>query len=666
MKKKGSIRVFAAVMVLILACVQVRLPVSGGSRLRVAVCAQMPPFQFIDEHNNITGLHIAYLNYIARLQNYELEYIPYLRVSEAVYALRNGTVDIVLGALPADVSNEDGIRFTEALSSGTVCMVMKNDRLDKMLYQEENRERYRIAFELGTVSFSQLSQLTLTYCTVMGTQQQLYNALTEGTIDAAVCVKESMLYMLDENKLRSSYTITQNNITDVDHRLLVRESDRYLYTFLNGAINKLRTSSAYDQLRAQWVVNMEVADAKSSYRALVRIALLIGSIALIVIVAVYYMNTRLKVLVSEKTCELQEQMGQLAAAGELRNRLIEHSPGGNLLLRRDGTILLANSVAREMAGVQGQAPPGNIGEMPVFGVIWRRCLTAPRLEMIAPELVALDIGDAKKHTFRYQCHETSVREEVVLLVEDVTWEENKKQEIFEERKNQTLNRIIAGVAHEIKNPLMSIRTFSSLIQTQGSEPEFQEAFFEYVPREVDRISKMIETLINYSRPPRAGKSRVCISDLAKDCVGLAYLSAKNKIELVYDVAPDLYVFANGDQLRQALVNLLINAIEAVEARQKEQPDAQLGIRVTGRRQDGRIVLESYDQGSGMSEEAILQCTDPFFTTKKSGTGMGLAMTKQYVRENDGRLEIESVLGQYTVMRMIFKEDTGYEAEYMDH
>ena len=72
------------------------------------------------------------------------------------------------------------------------------------------------------------------------------------------------------------------------------------------------------------------------------------------------------------------------------------------------------------------------------------------------------------------------------------------------------------------------------------------------------------------------------------------------------------------------------------------------------------------RGSGMSEEDILQCTDPFFTTKKSGVGMGLALTKQYVRENDGRLEIESVLGQFTKMRMILKEETGYETQRVDH
>ncbi len=69
-----------------------------------------------------------------------------------------------------------------------------------------------------------------------------------------------------------------------------------------------------------------------------------------------------------------------------------------------------------------------------------------------------------------------------------------------------------------------------------------------------------------------------------------------------------------------------------------------------------MVTEVYDTGNGMTEEQVQQCTDPFFTTKKTGTGMGLPMTKMYIRENGGRLEVESRLGEYTAMRIIFKED----------
>ena len=139
--------------------------------------------------------------------------------------------------------------------------------------------------------------------------------------------------------------------------------------------------------------------------------------------------------------------------------------------------------------------------------------------------------------------------------------------------------------------------------------------------------------------------------------------------MLENIQEDIYLYANGDQLRQALVNLLINSIEAVESKmswQESGDQENLCVKVSGYKENDCFVLEIYDQGAGMSEEDILQCTDPFFTTKKSGTGMGLALTKQYVKENDGRLEIESVLGVYTKMKMIFKEDTRNETDRMDH
>ena len=80
------------------------------------------------------------------------------------------------------------------------------------------------------------------------------------------------------------------------------------------------------------------------------------------------------------------------------------------------------------------------------------------------------------------------------------------------------------------------------------------------------------------------------------------------------------------------------------------------MRVSGFRRAGSIVIEVYDEGLGMSEDDVVKCTEPFFTTKKTGTGMGLALAKQFVQENAGQFEIESTPGAFTAIRMIFEED----------
>lgn len=671
-KRTFVIRGLSLCLLVILLCglLSMAPPAQAANDLRVGVCADTPPFHFEEEGDRLTGLHIDLVDHIARAKNYAPQYQVFDRISGAVEALERGEVDVVLGALPSDVINNPNVRFTNSISSASVCMLAPNHKLEDVMYSQEEGRRYSVAFELGTITFSHLSQFYMVQSTVMGSQEQLYDALTAGRVDSVVCVKDSMLHILERDGIRDNYTIISEEITNVEYMLLVRTADRALYSILNDAIARLRTSNAYTQILDRWMVDLDLQDMQGRVRMLAVGALVVTLAAGIIIVNIRYINKRLKVLVAEKTYELNRQMRQLEAASNLRNRLVEHSPGGNMLVQRDGTVLLINPVARTMAGLGDEdAPLGNVRNMKVFGPIWEKAAPYFHKEMEAPELIVLSNGGRDKHTYRYQCHRTNTRSEMVLLVEDVTWEERRKQEAFEERKNLTLNRIIAGVAHEIKNPLMSIRTFSSLIVAQGNDPEFQTAFQEYVPKEVDRISKMIETLINYARPPREHKERIQASELVKDCMSLAYISAKKRILMEYNVPDDIYVYANGDQLRQALVNLLINGIEAVEAKmnvQGDQAPEDLRVQVFGFREGQNFVLEIHDQGLGMSEEDILQCTDPFFTTKKSGVGMGLALTKQYVRENDGTLEIESTLGQFTKMRMTFKEDTGYETDRMDH
>lgn len=88
----------------------------------------------------------------------------------------------------------------------------------------------------------------------------------------------------------------------------------------------------------------------------------------------------------------------------------------------------------------------------------------------------------------------------------------------------------------------------------------------------------------------------------------------------------------------------------------DAPAEGLRVCVSGFRRAGSVVVEVYDEGLGMSESAVQKCTEPFFTTKKTGTGMGLALAKQFVQENAGQFEIESTPGAYTAIRMIFEED----------
>lgn len=621
--------------------------------VRVGVSGQTQPLLFVDKDGIPQGVYVDIMNELARIGDLNVEYVVFDRQNQAVEALERGDVDAVLGVLENDYESYPNLRSSPEIYSASTCLVTSVDNAEKVLNMPE--EGYlSAAYELGTATYSLVSQINAKPIRIMGTQEQLYDSLQSGGVDMVMAVRDCMQYMMNEDGVSEQYTVALNYMTSVSYAILLNRNDHLLFNAVSGSINRLRSSSDYDNIIDKWIVNTDLENAQMRIQRLTTILSVVFGGAVLIVVMIIAFNRQLAKVVDEKTGELKEKVEELENAYTLRNKLVEHSNAANLVVRLDGTVLLMNDIARRMENIPIEQPElPNIKDMHIIGEAWER---SPA-EMEQPELLVMRDEKGGRHTYRYQCHRTSIPDERVFIVEDVTSEEQEKQEIFEESKNKALNRIIAGIAHEIKNPLTTIRTYASLAKDQGDDPEFLESFQEYVPREVDRISRMIETLMNYSRPPRGQIERFSMASVVDDCLGIAYISAKKKVRIETDLDRELYVYTSKEPIRQALVNLLMNSVESVETKLAAGVDpADLFVRVRVFRRESFVVTEVYDTGTGMTEEQVQQCTDPFFTTKTTGTGMGLAMSKMYIRETGGSLEVESALGEFTIMRMVFKED----------
>lgn len=653
-----------------LLCLWMLFPARTGAtqvNTKVAVECNLPPFQFVDATGKIAGLHVDIMNAIAKNGDLVVEYVPYETSSGAVKALRDGEVDAVLGVLPNDCSSEELI-MTNDISSASISLIVNNKYMDRVVDPQPDSLRYTTAFELGTMTLSQISELNTRYTMIMGDQMQLYRGLTEGEVDSIAGVKESILYLFEQDAdiAGESYTVVNNYMATVNYSILVRRSDRVLHSVLNSGISLLRNSGEYDRLVESWVPNADLLAAQTRISKLVKIILFILSVATLAVCAIYVWNIKLKSIVEEKTKEIKLRMQQLEQESLLRNLLIEHAPNSILLLREDGTVLLMNPRAKKVANRLNdpEADPPDDGRvhmegLDIFGQIWAQTSQRDGLEsMKSSAIIPLKNIRGDKKLFRYQYYALNADHDMVLMVEDVTQEERERTEMFEANKNQTLNRMIAGIAHEIKNPLMSIRAFASLIREQGSDEEFQTSFALYVPPEVDRINRLVESLINYARPVSGLKEHVAIARLVDECVYLTHASAKSKrIRYLSQTDVTACIYVNRDQLKQALINLLMNAIESVEEKVAHQPESAPVIRTRIYRRGAKVCVEILDEGMGMSEEALQNCAEPFYTTKRTGTGMGLSLAKQFVHENGGDFEIESKLNEFTLITMAFEEDT---------
>jgi signal transduction histidine kinase len=231
----------------------------------------------------------------------------------------------------------------------------------------------------------------------------------------------------------------------------------------------------------------------------------------------------------------------------------------------------------------------------------------------------------------------------------------------------------AGMAHEIKNPLVPIKTFSQLLPEMFDDEEFRSRYSALVLKEVDRINHIIEKLLDFARPMKPVPGPCDMHELINEVVLLLEENVSQKrIKLKKGFTKEPAVItADKHQIKQVLLNLLLNALQAVGSDGRIEVSTlfvlEPGKNGNGRRpRNGRGVgadlegengkvrkfeIKVSDTGCGIAEKDLKHLFDPFFTTKPEGTGLGLAISHVIVREHNGTLDAESELGKGTTFTL---------------
>jgi signal transduction histidine kinase len=242
--------------------------------------------------------------------------------------------------------------------------------------------------------------------------------------------------------------------------------------------------------------------------------------------------------------------------------------------------------------------------------------------------------------------------------------QEREQRLIRSERLATVGRMAAQIAHEVRNPLSSIGLNAELlgdeVQDKGDEPR---RLIASIISEVDRLTEITETYLRFARLPRPKLERedlgVVVASVADFARGEL---AQARIALVVDVAPDLpEVAADEAQLRQALINLVRNAREAMTEPPRTQPAPALPLSegpvgrltIAVRGEGGRVIVTVGDSGPGIRAEDLAKIFDPFFSTKRQGTGLGLALVQQIVVDHGGQIDVDSRPGAGTTFTLSF-------------
>jgi len=235
----------------------------------------------------------------------------------------------------------------------------------------------------------------------------------------------------------------------------------------------------------------------------------------------------------------------------------------------------------------------------------------------------------------------------ILLIRDVTAIRQMENEVARSRHLNSIGSLAAGVAHEIRNPLSSIKGFAVYFKERLSGNKEDEETADIMIAETERLNRVISQLIEFARPLELKKEKVQFVELVKHTIKLIAADAqKNKISVEIDATADLpEVEVDPDKIKQVLLNIFLNSLAALKDGGKLTIELVPGA-------DNLTVIIS-DNGAGIKKLDLLRIYDPYFTSKPAGTGLGLAVVQKIMEAHGGKIDVESEAGQGTKVFLFF-------------
>ncbi len=220
----------------------------------------------------------------------------------------------------------------------------------------------------------------------------------------------------------------------------------------------------------------------------------------------------------------------------------------------------------------------------------------------------------------------------------------------------TVGMTATTLAHEIKNPLSSIKTFSQLLPEKYADEEFRDTFAAIVPGEIQRIDNLVTELLTFTRnAPSSNMERIEITTLIEDSLKLfSDQFRKSNVKVIKDYSEPLYIKGERVRIKQALINILSNGCQAME---------NGGVLKIATVFDDKININIEDSGVGIHEKDIERVFEPFFTTKATGNGLGLTISKKIIEDHGGSISVSSRQNEGTAFTLSFEPADDVKEDY---
>ncbi|MDQ0219229.1 polar amino acid transport system substrate-binding protein [Peribacillus cavernae] len=638
---------------------------------RVAGEWALPPFSYTKEDGTLTGISIDLMEKVAIENGLRFEYVP-MRIGEAETALQNGTVDAIAG-ITYSTEKERRFDFSDPYFTMSDSLIIPKEKKDSIHGMTDVRD-LQVVLENRTPALATLLNMRNTNLTLATNQYTGLLTLIQGRADVLIGNKWTSTVYLKHLKQKGNFIILDEVIEPADYAIAVKEGNEDLLRMIDGTLTNMKAKGEVNTLIDKWVKLQPEAEIARLKQFIFLLTIVLMGAAL-VLFFIYVWNQRLKKAVSLQTRklqvlnkDLQDQQQRIADSSILKDQILNHIDTGIVTFDLNYTMTSCNAKAYAMLGLSADMSL-KYQHSSLLERLFRHYTVEHELqeESAVPLIFEINDNGQKKVIYYHMLlmYDSQVKQTGYLLsMNDETEKKKLEQKLITQEKLHALGQLVAGVAHEIRNPLTSIKTFIDLLPSKYDRPGFRDMIIEHVPAEVNRLNTIVTDLIDYARP-RPPNKQSCSADELTSLLSFLQVTIEKKhiiVEQTFD--KNLFFYIDPQQIRQVLLNLILNAIDAVE----ETVEKKITISIEKENEDtGRIIIA--DTGKGIRKEELNRIFEPFYTGKEQGVGLGLTLSFKLIKENNGDIHVNSRTGQGTtfiVLLPMYKEAIGNEATHSSH
>lgn len=307
-----------------------------------------------------------------------------------------------------------------------------------------------------------------------------------------------------------------------------------------------------------------------------------------------------------------------------------------------------------------------------FGLALTRAIIKPLQEL---ETKMQEVAQGKINAIQVKSNDKEIKSLVDTFNKMLKELDNKHKQLIQAEKLSSLGTLLSGIAHELNNPLSNISTSCQILieEIEDADIEYKKELLQAIESQTERAKNIIKTVLDFSRRKDLSKEKIGVQNLIEETIILIKGEIPTKVNLVLDVEKEISINADKQRIQQALLNLIKNAIHAAE------PEGEVIIKAYSANQEGfdrvlslknqgrcigefpcnkeSIVIEVKDNGAGIPPEIVSKIFEPFFTTKEGkGSGLGLFITQELIKDHDGCICVESEVGKGTTFIVMLPEE----------